>query len=336
MAFIDETEVFLAAGDGGRGCMSFRREKFIPKGGPNGGNGGNGGNVVLIGDPNVSDLTQYRYTPSLRAENGERGRGSNQDGHTGKDLELHLPLGTVLIDAETDRPVAEVVAPQERVILLRGGKGGLGNTAFKSSTNQAPRKTTPGKPGEVGRYRMVIKTIADVGLVGFPNAGKSSLINCLTNARPKTAPYPFTTLHVNVGVIDYPDSHETLAMADIPGLVEGASENKGLGHQFLRHIERCRALLFILDMAAVDQRDPREDYRQLVKELSMYSGDLAQKPRVIAANKMDLPEAAENLKRFKKANPKLKVLPISCQEKKGLDALKKAILETVKNVSGRF
>ncbi len=330
MAFIDETEVFFAAGDGGKGCMSFRREKFIPKGGPNGGNGGKGGDVVLIGDPNVSDLTTYRYTPSLRAENGERGRGADQDGHTGKDLEVRLPLGTVLIDVETDRPVAEVTEVDERIVLLRGGKGGFGNTMFKSSVNRAPRKTTPGKPGETGRYRVVIKTIADIGLVGFPNAGKSSLTNRLTNARPKMAAYPFTTLHVNVGIIDYPQTEETLAMADIPGLVEGASENKGLGHQFLRHIERCRALLFIVDMGAVDQRDPREDYRQLVKELTLYSDVLAQKPRLVAANKMDLPEAKENLKRFKKSNPKLKVLPISCESGEGLDALKKELLATVK------
>lgn len=328
--FIDETEVFLAAGDGGRGCMSFRREKFEPMGGPNGGDGGNGGDVVLIGDPNVSDLTQYRYTPSLRAQNGERGRGADQAGHSGADLEIRLPMGTVLIDISTDRPVAELTEPFERIVLLRGGRGGLGNTNFKSSTNRAPRKVTPGKPGETGRFKMVIKTIADIGLVGFPNAGKSSLTNRLTNARPKTAPYPFTTLHVNVGVIEYPDD-KALAMADIPGLIEGASENKGLGHRFLRHIERCRALLFIIDMAGVDQRDPREDFRHLLKELALYSDILLSKPRLVAANKMDLPQAKENLKRFKRANPKLAIVPVSCESGEGLDDLKAALWDTVKS-----
>ena len=228
--FVDEAEVHFRAGRGGDGCAGFRREKFVPFGGPDGGDGGKGGDVVLIGDENVGDLTQFRYSPNLHAKNGDNGAGRDCFGHAGADLEVRMPLGTIVCDKETDRIVTELTEHNQRVVLLRGGNGGLGNLHFKSSTNRAPTKFTTGFPGEEGQFRLVLKTIADVGLVGYPNAGKSSLTNCLTKAHPKTAPYPFTTLHANVGIIEYPEIYERISMADIPGLIEGASEDHGLGH----------------------------------------------------------------------------------------------------------
>ena len=247
--FIDEAKVILKSGDGGHGCVSFRREKFIPKGGPDGGNGGKGGDVVFLCDRNQGDLQAYRWQPHRRAPNGTPGMGRQCAGPDGVDLILPVPPGTQILEEGTNRLVAELTEHGERVILLAGGKGGQGNMNFKSSVNQAPRRTTPGYPGEEGSFRIVLKTIADIGLVGYPNAGKSSLTNLLTAARPKMAPYPFTTLHVNVGVIEYPHVFGRIVMADIPGLIEGAHDNRGLGHQFLRHIERSALLVFIIDMA---------------------------------------------------------------------------------------
>ncbi|MDR0535267.1 MAG: GTPase ObgE [Puniceicoccales bacterium] len=323
--FIDETKVFLKAGKGGDGCLSFRREKFLPKGGPDGGNGGRGGDVVLLCDENENELSRYRFQPHWKAENGRPGEGRNKQGASGDDCVLRLPPGTQLVNAETGELVAEVTRPGEQVVLLKGGKGGLGNDAFKTSVNQAPRKTTPGRPGEEGIFHLVLKTIADAGLVGFPNAGKSSLAGCLTNARPKAAAYPFTTLHVNVGVIDYPDTGERFFLADIPGLIEGAHENRGLGHEFLRHIERCRLLLFVLDMAGTDGRSPASDYSTLVSELEHYSPVLAAKSRLVVANKMDDPAAAKFLAAFKRKHRGVPVLPISCHARTGLSELRQAI-----------
>ncbi|MFM7742113.1 MAG: GTPase ObgE, partial [Verrucomicrobiota bacterium] len=269
--FIDEAKVVLKSGDGGHGCVSFRREKFIPKGGPDGGNGGKGGDVILVCDRNEGDLQAYRWQPHRRARNGAPGMGRQCAGPDGADLILPVPPGTQVLEEGTHRLVAELTEHGERVVLLAGGKGGLGNMNFKSSVNQAPRRSTPGYPGEKGDYRFVLKTIADIGLVGFPNAGKSTLTNLITAARPKTAPYPFTTLHVNVGVIEYPDRHGRVVMADIPGLIEGAHENRGLGHQFLRHIERCSLLVFLIDMAGSDGRRPSADFKVLERELRLYS-----------------------------------------------------------------
>jgi GTPase len=330
--FVDEAEVNFSAGRGGNGCAGFRREKFVPFGGPDGGDGGKGGDVVLIGDENVGDLAQFRYSPNLHARNGDDGTGRDCFGHAGADLEVRVPLGTIVFDTETDRVVTELTQNQQRVVLLHGGKGGLGNLHFKSSTNRTPRQTTPGIPGEEGHFRLVLKTIADVGLVGYPNAGKSSLTNCLTKAHPKMAPYPFTTLHANVGIIEYPELYERISMADIPGLVEGASENRGLGHEFLRHVERCRLLLIMLDMAGTDARDPLEDYKHLLDELENYSPELLKKPVMVAANKMDEPAAADNLKRFKKKFKKVAVFKISCLSGEGLDELKAAMREQVRAV----
>ena len=327
--FIDEAKVILKSGAGGHGCVSFRREKFIPKGGPDGGNGGKGGDVVLLCDRNEGDLQAYRWQPHRSAKNGTPGMGRQCAGPDGADLILPVPPGTQVVDDVTGRLLAELTEHGERVVILAGGKGGLGNMNFKSSVNQAPRRTTPGYPGEAGTFRLVLKTIADIGLVGYPNAGKSSLTNAFTAARPKMAPYPFTTLHVNVGVIEYPEHFGRIFMADIPGLIEGAHENRGLGHQFLRHIERCTLLVFILDMAGSENRKPWDDFRVLERELALYSPILAAKPRLVVANKMDLPESAANLSKFREKVPAL-VVPISCYSREGLDQLKSTLWKFVK------
>ena len=327
--FIDEAKVILKSGDGGHGCVSFRREKFIPKGGPDGGNGGKGGDVVLVCDRNEGDLQAYRWQPHRHARNGAPGMGRQCAGPDGTDLILPVPPGTQVLEEGSNRLVAELTEHGERVVLLAGGKGGLGNMNFKSSVNQAPRRTTPGYPGEEGSFRIVLKTIADIGLVGYPNAGKSTLTNLLTAARPKMAPYPFTTLHVNVGVIDYTDRFDRIVMADIPGLIEGAHENRGLGHQFLRHVERCSLLIFIIDMAGSENRQPWDDHRILERELRLYSPILAAKPRIIVANKMDLPEAAAKLKQFQE-RVKDMVIPISCYSQAGIQEFRDKLWAAVK------
>ncbi len=329
--FVDECVIKASAGDGGRGCIAFRREKYEPWGGPNGGDGGAGGDVVLLGDHDTNNLVDYKFKPHWRAERGEHGLGKDCNGKEGVDAVLRLPLGTVVTDKETGRVVAEIVTDGQRVVLCKGGNGGWGNTHFKTSTNRAPNRANPGQPGEHGEYRLVLKSIADVGLVGFPNAGKSSLTNAITKAHPKTAAYPFTTLHPQIGVIEYKDyvkGDRRLLLADIPGLIEGASENRGLGHRFLRHVERCALLLIIVDMGGNDGRDPREDYRQLLNELKLYDPALLKKPRLVAANKMDLPAAAENLRKFK-SRYKVDTVKISCLEGSGLEDLRRELLKRV-------
>ncbi|MBI5689553.1 MAG: GTPase ObgE [Verrucomicrobia bacterium] len=330
--FVDECTVKLAAGDGGRGCVSFRREKYEPWGGPNGGDGGRGGDVILIGDVNTNNLVDYKFQPHWSAERGEHGQGSDCTGRDGRHCELKMPLGTVVIDLATEKPVAEVVADGQRLVLCKGGNGGWGNRHFKTSTNRAPRRANAGQPGEAGTYRLVLKSIADIGLVGFPNAGKSSLTGRLTQARPKTAAYPFTTLHPQIGVIEYPDEVKggrRLLLADVPGLIEGAHENRGLGHRFLRHIERCALLVYLIDMAGTDARDPREDYRHLQRELKLYDPALLAKPRLVVANKMDLPESAGWLAKFRRRYRTVDVLEISCATGAGLDRLKKELSKRV-------
>jgi GTPase len=330
--FVDEASVKLRAGDGGSGSASFRREKFIPKGGPDGGDGGNGGDVVLECDENTSDLRAYMYKPHWQAKNGAHGAGRQKTGARGADCVLKVPPGTVAYDPE-GRACAELVVHGEKRIILKGGRGGRGNVHFKSSINRAPRQFTQGTTGEIGAFNLILKTIADAGLVGFPNAGKSTLTGAITSASPRVGAYPFTTLRPSVGIIDYPERYEKLTLADIPGLIEGAHENKGLGHQFLRHIERCKLLMYIVDMAGADGRDPGDDYQHLVDELGCYSPDLPMKPSFVIANKMDEDVAAGNLKSFRARFPEVEIAPISAITQEGLPNLKELIYRKIKELA---
>jgi GTPase len=332
--FVDECVIKVQAGDGGRGAVSFRREKYEPWGGPNGGDGGRGGDVILLGDDDTNNLIDYKYKPHWNAKAGEHGQGADCYGKEGEPIILRLPLGTVVIDEQTDKPVAELIEDGQRIVLCKGGNGGWGNIHFKTPTNRAPKRANAGQPGEAGKFRLVLKSIADIGLVGYPNAGKSSLTARITKARPKTAAYPFTTLHPQIGVIEFPNTFDRLLIADVPGLIEGASENRGLGHRFLRHIERCTLLMFLIDMAGTDDRDPRDDYKILVNELKLYDKSLLKKPRVVVANKMDVPEAAANLKKFKTRH-KVDILKISALTGQGLEELKDALRKRVIKHGGK-
>ena len=324
--FVDEVKVYLKAGNGGHGCMSFRRERFRPKGGPDGGNGGRGGDIILVCNENESDLTNYKYKPHTCADNGLPGKGSHKQGAKAKDKYIRLPPGTVIFNEDTSEQITELLTIGQTFVLLKGGKGGFGNAHYKSPTNQAPRQITLGGEGEVGVFRFIIKTIADGGLIGLPNAGKSSLMRLLTKAQPKTGSYPFTTLTPSVGIVEFSQKHKHFRLADIPGLIAGANQNKGLGHRFLRHVERCRLLLILLDIAGVDGRDPLEDYRVLRNELTCYSENLLMKEQLIIANKMDLKGAKTNLKRFRKSHFKVFVQPISCLNNNGIDDLRRYFL----------
>ena len=357
--FVDKVRIRAKAGNGGNGCVSFRREQFEDSGGPNGGNGGAGGDIILIADKNITDLSDYHFSPRLVADNGGHGQGKDCSGRSGKKKFFKVPIGTQVfrlsrptrqlgyqryrpaaatveddfknpsmlgiphrpgrakvvlaaaeagkIDLTPELPVelperelvADLVEDGQQYILVHGGCGGRGNTSFKSSSHQTPREFEYGEPGEELHAELELKTLADVGLVGFPNAGKSTLLSKMTRAHPKIAAYPFTTLSPNVGLVDLPN-YTRMTMADIPGLIDGAHTGRGLGHDFLRHVERCRLLLILIDMAGVDARKPWDDYRQLLAELKLYNKELLQKPRLVVANKMDLPAAKKNLLAFKK------------------------------------
>jgi len=293
MKFVDEARIEVQAGRGGDGCASFRREKFIPKGGPDGGDGGRGGSVWAVADHNLNTLIEYRYQRRIAAGNGEHGSGSDCYGASGEDVELRVPVGTVVIDEESGHALADLARSGQRALIAKGGAGGLGNLHFKSSTNRAPRQKTPGKPGEHRLLRLELKVLADVGLLGFPNAGKSTLISAVSNARPKVADYPFTTLHPHLGVVRV-DGNSSFVIADVPGLIEGAAEGAGLGHRFLRHLSRTRLLLHVVDIAPIDEHaDPVRQARALVGELRKFDPAVARKPRWIVLNKIDLVDAGQ-------------------------------------------
>lgn len=287
MRFVDEAVIKVEAGTGGNGCMSFRREKFIPFGGPDGGDGGHGGSVFIEADPNANTLVDYRYTRQFRAVRGQSGMGANCTGKSGDDVVLYLPVGTTILDEATDEVMGDLVEPYQRLMVVKGGRGGMGNINFKSSTNRSPRKITNGEPGEVRQLRLELKVLADVGLLGLPNAGKSTFIRAVSAAKPKVADYPFTTLVPNLGVVDV-DRYRSFVMADIPGLIEGASEGAGLGIRFLKHLARTRFLLHLVDVAPYDNSDPVENVRAIAAELERYSPTLATLPRWLVLNKIDL------------------------------------------------
>ncbi len=395
--FIDEIKVYARAGHGGKGCVAFHREAYIPKGGPSGGNGGRGGSVILQADHDLNNLIAQYYTPRLIAEGGEGGMGKGMDGHAGKDLIIKVPCGTLvwrLADttppiekkksaepedsetAEDDKPIihsstasrpifrtargqhameidlsqddggevfpgargdkgeliTDLTEHGQQFILCKGGRGGLGNRNFATARRQTPRFAQPGEPGQEGEYLLELRIMADVGLVGYPNAGKSTLLTAISRARPKIAPYPFTTLHPQIGIVEYED-WKRLVVCDVPGLIEGAHRNVGLGHAFLRHIQRCKILVLLLDMAGTDNREPWDDYAQLLNELELYDPALLDKPRYVVANKMDEPVAEENLKKFKRKVKKTPVLPIAAGFDEGIGKFKELIREAVAEAS---
>ena len=310
--FVDRVKIFVAAGDGGNGCASFRREKFVPMGGPDGGDGGDGGSVILRASSSEQSLVDLKFQQHWAAERGGGGAGQRLHGARGNDRVVSVPLGTLVFPENSDELIVDLCEDGQEFLIAQGGKGGKGNSRFVSSVNRAPRTAEPGTEGEKKTLDLELKIIADVGLVGYPNAGKSTLLRAISAAKPKTAPYPFTTLRPNVGVVET-DDYRRLTVADIPGLIAGASENVGLGHAFLRHIERCRILCYTLDMGGVDGRDPLADLQSLRDEIGKYEDALLKRPAVIVANKMDLEPAAENLQRLRDTEPNAIILPI-CAE----------------------
>jgi GTPase len=337
--FVDRIKVFAQAGTGGRGSVSFRREKFVPKGGPDGGDGGRGGNVILRADRHVDNLTNLFYEPLIKAKNGGHGMGKKMSGRAGADKIVKVPVGTVVWPANEEKqptstsgqsaiPVIDLARDEQEFVLCHGGGGGKGNVHFKSSRNRAPRQYTEGEEGEEGHFLLELRTIADAGLVGYPNAGKSTLLRKISAARPKVAAYPFTTLHPIVGVIEFP-GYRRATVADIPGLIEGAHLGVGLGHEFLRHITRCRVLIFVVDVAGSEGRNPVEDLQNLRREIDLYDPTLSSRAWFVVANKMDLPGAKENLKTLQEKFPKLLILPTSAAKEEGIDDLKRALAKRI-------
>jgi GTP-binding protein len=393
--FIDEIKIYAKAGHGGKGCVAFHREAFVPKGGPSGGNGGRGGSVILQADHDLNNLIAQYYQPRLIAKDGGHGLGKGMDGHAGDDLIVKVPCGTLVwrladttppIETKTagneddegdEKPVfqtsarkrplirtargaqareidlskeadleesavsnsqkgelvADLTTHGQQFILCKGGRGGLGNRNFATPRRQTPRFAQPGEPGTEGEYLFELRIMAEVGLVGYPNAGKSTLLTAISKARPKVAAYPFTTLHPQIGIVEYAADFKRLIVCDVPGLIEGAHQNVGLGHEFLRHIERCKVLVLLLDMAGTDGRSPWDDYKQLLKELELYDPALLEKERLVVANKMDETIAEQNLKRFKKKFKKISLLPISAAFDQGMEKFKDTIRAAVEEVS---
>ena len=334
MKFVDEAYIDIAAGDGGNGCVSFRHEKYKEFGGPNGGDGGRGGHVFAVADPNLNTLVDYRYSRRHDAKRGEHGMGSDMFGAAGSDITLKMPVGTIITDVETGEVLYELLEPGEVITIAKGGDGGFGNLRFKSAINRAPRQKTPGWPGDKKNLKLELKVLADVGLLGMPNAGKSTFIAAVSNARPKIADYPFTTLHPNLGVVRVAPE-QSFVIADIPGLIEGASEGAGLGHQFLRHLQRTRLLLHVIDMAPFDDSiDPVAQAKAIVGELKKYDKALHDKPRWLVLNKLDMvpveeraERVADFVKRFKWKGP---VFQISALTREGCESLIHAIYGHVK------
>lgn len=335
--FIDTVEISLFAGKGGDGVIAWRREKFIPKGGPAGGDGGKGGSVLVMADPNTFSLEGYRNKKILKAQNGKNGGSNNQKGKDGEDLILLVPPGTLIKDKETQAILHDLVGIGEKITLCQGGLGGRGNSQFKSSTNQAPNFATRGRVGKNLEIELELKLLADVGLVGFPNAGKSTLLKQITKVDVKIAPYPFTTLKPNIALLEF-DDYSRILIADIPGIIEKAHENKGLGLSFLKHIERTEALVFMIDLSGIDGRDPFDDFEILQNELKSYSEEMLKKPFLVALNKIDTKEGQENLKHFKKKfpfDPSL-LFEISALTKEGLSPLVEAVRKLAQAKGKRY
>ena len=333
MKFVDEAFIDIAAGDGGNGCVSFRHEKYKEFGGPNGGDGGRGGHVFAVADPSLNTLVDYRYSRRHEAKRGQHGMGSDMFGAAGDDITLKMPVGTILSDAETGEVLFELLQPGEVIMIAKGGDGGFGNMRFKSAINRAPRQKTPGHPGDRRSLKLELKVLADVGLLGMPNAGKSTFIAAVSNARPKIADYPFTTLHPNLGVVRV-GPEQSFVVADVPGLIEGASDGAGLGHQFLRHLQRTRLLLHIVDIAPFDDDvDPVAQAKAIVAELKKFDAGLYQKPRWLVLNKLDMVPAAERAARVKDFVRRMRykgpVFEISALTREGCEPLIKSIYQHI-------
>ncbi|MBU4344753.1 MAG: GTPase ObgE [Proteobacteria bacterium] len=331
MKFIDEAIITVQSGDGGRGCVSFRREKFIPRGGPDGGDGGKGGDVVFVATSQKRTLYQFRYRNKLKAKNGGGGQGKKKAGKNGEDLKIEIPLGTLVFNAETGHLIKDFVKAGETFMIAKGGRGGQGNTRFKSSTNRTPRFAQPGEPGETLTLKIELKLLADVGIIGLPNAGKSTLISVISSARPKIADYPFTTLTPNLGVVQTglkePFRGEPFVVADIPGLISGAHKGAGLGIRFLKHIERTRVLVHLIDISSIDTNHPLDVYNAINMELALYSENLAKKPQIIVLNKLDVPGAKKAADIFQSAAKEKNITLISAITGKGVNHLILRILE---------
>ncbi|HYP84859.1 Obg family GTPase CgtA [Variovorax sp.] len=335
MKFVDEAFIDIAAGDGGNGCVSFRHEKFKEFGGPDGGDGGRGGHVFAVADPNLNTLVDFRFSRRHEAKRGEHGKGSDMFGAAGDDITLKMPVGTIVSDAETGEVLFELLEPGQKIIIAKGGDGGFGNLRFKSAINRAPRQKTPGWPGERRNLKLELKVLADVGLLGMPNAGKSTLISAVSNARPRIADYPFTTLHPNLGVVRI-GPEQSFVVADLPGLIEGASEGAGLGHLFLRHLQRTRLLLHVVDLAPFDEGvDPVAQAKAIVGELKKYDPQLYEKPRWLVLNKLDMIPVEERAARVKDFVKRLRfkgpVFEISALTREGCEHLVQGVYQQVRS-----
>jgi len=334
MKFIDKAKIYVKGGDGGNGCVAWRREKFVPLGGPAGGSGGKGGDVILQADSRLQTLLDFKYKKHFKAEKGQHGSGSNKHGKNAPDLIIKVPVGTVVKDAQTGELIADLKEEGQKVVVAKGGKGGKGNTMFKSATNQAPDYAEKGEKGEEKWLDLELKLIADVGIIGFPNAGKSTLISKLSKAKPKIADYPFTTLAPVLGVVDL-GYGKALVLADIPGLIEGASEGAGLGHEFLRHIERTKALLHVIDVSDFREKEPLDAFEIINKEMEQYSPELTKKPQVVVGNKIDLLSDKDKLKEWEKQFKEkgYKFIPVSVLTGEGLDKLKEELNNIYENLN---